>query len=122
MGYFVRTSRASFHKFPQFYFGVGMKRIKYSRRVLSIAAAATVGALYGPEMRAQTFDTTATVGTAIQIEQSGNFTGTQRRISAEGLAGGASFAGYAVLDFDATSFSGGNLVSGINKFVINLWD
>jgi hypothetical protein len=98
-------------------------RIRRSRRlVVGSAAAAALASVYGPSAYAQTFDSTATVGTAVQIEQGGPFTGTQRRISAEGLAGGTTFAGYAVLDFSATSFSGGNLVSGINKFIINLWD
>jgi hypothetical protein len=99
-------------------------RIRRSRRlVIGSAAAAVLASIYGPSAYAQTFDTTATVsGNPTQIEQGGNFTGTQRRVSAEGLAGGTTFAGYAVLDFSATSFSGGNLVSGINKFIVNLWD
>src|SRR5260370_40908515 len=97
-----------------------MKRIHSRRRVLSIAAAAGVGSMYAPMMCAQTFDSTATVNNAVQIESGGPFAQTQPRITAEGLAGGRTFAGYGVVDFSAHPLARGAIVFNNRKFVIHV--
>jgi hypothetical protein len=96
--------------------------IQSRRKMFTVAVASAVGSMYAPALLAQAFDTQVGVNNALQIEFGGAFAGTASRISAEGLGGGKSFAGYALLDFNANSFSSGNLVSGLNKFGITLYD